>query len=81
MLTKCPKTVTTFYSTAVLIEAMVMGIVRDSLGEFRAVFLVLIMIIVVLGLMPIHTIYRNTCGPLDKKENSYKNLGLLYPKT
>ncbi|MEM4744798.1 MAG: hypothetical protein QXX52_07480 [Ignisphaera sp.] len=45
MLTKCPKTVTTFYSTAVLIEAMVMGIVRDSLGEFRAVFSALIMII------------------------------------
>ncbi|MEM2009162.1 MAG: hypothetical protein QXP05_08090 [Ignisphaera sp.] len=40
-----------------------MKIVRDALGEFRTVFSALIMIIVILGLMPIHTIYRNTCGP------------------
>ncbi|MEM4442572.1 MAG: hypothetical protein QXN02_06695 [Ignisphaera sp.] len=49
-----------------------MGIVRDALGESRAVFLVLITIIVVLGLMPIHTIIRNIGSPLAKKKTIIK---------
>ncbi|MEM2201806.1 MAG: MFS transporter [Ignisphaera sp.] len=57
----------TSYATAVLIGTMAMGIVRDALGEFRAVFPVLITIIVVLGLIPIYATYRNTCGSLAKK--------------